>query len=496
MNCGPDNDTKACGAAFVWSVLLLVAMTTLAGCTNLVRPAPVEAPAPAEASAPAEAPSYPIEPQAEKEQQGREPIFTPDENGEAEPPSDRSELPPPTSKPYNLLPLLGLTRKHGGASLGYVGSYTRFIVENADEAIGAATQTEGVHPESPHLCKPDKERCYADEHRGWWARIFGRREVSRVLSVKVKLQNPDMASTATLASASYADKQEGKGETWNTEVNGELYLTPYFRIDSNSMVRIEARINASTTAQSQISGKALAIVQGATDLLSPGSSLLSTLTAPRLTEASQFMDAAISGLLSNELIENSASDFPQALWFDDESRADVLVTIDGWFPPTHKLLDGNLNRIGQWRIRVDDPVISIFSPVKVGACAMEELEAPACIAVFKTLTSSQVLNFRITRDLTLKQTLLADGIVMSAVNQLKQPKKSSASAQEAARILCVQIDEKAQVIGLNRVDAAALVWAFSHDTGLDSERGKALRSRDTSCLAAKLADDLGLNHRE
>lgn len=417
---------------------------------------------------------------------------------------------------FNLLPLLSVRLEKVDHEAGHhIGAYTRLLVKNGNDIIGAGEEKKSADRENSHLSKnrleiiricdgsgkePEKkERCYKDEHQGFWAGLFrvvtgSNKEVSRVLSVKVKLKNPQVDSTKTLAAASYRVGSKYRGETWNTEVNGSQYFTPYFRIENSSLVHIEANINASISSQNQISSKLLNIVQGAAELASPGAALLTVSTSSRLTQISQFTDSSLSSLFSNELAETSSHEVPQSAWFDEKGQGKLLATINGWFPPSKKLTSPELRRIGQWKILADDPIISIFSSSKVSDCAQQEIDHEGYIEcagkkVFPGLSPAQIMNFHISENLTLKQALITDNAISSAINRVN--KTGGESLSQEAYALCGLIDSKAQNIGLNRIDTAALFWAFSYDPLLDEGKGKVMREI-SSCMAAVMARNLGL----
>ena len=405
---------------------------------------------------------------------------------------------------FNLLPLLGVDlEKEPSEPEDHVGAYTRLLVTNVNGTIGANEENKAEKGDSDviRICngsgknEENKERCYKDEHQGFWARLFGGdKEVSRVLSVKVKLKNPHVDSTKTLAAASYRVGSKFRGETWNTEVNGSKYLTPYFRIENSSVANIEANINASTSSQSQISSKLLGIVQGAAELASPGAALLTESTSSRLSQISQFTDSSLSSLFSNELAETSSHEVPQSVWFEENGKGKTLATINGWFPPSKNLTSPELRRVGQWVVRTDDPIISIFSSRKVSDCDQEAkghegyIECAAS-KVFSGVSPTQIMNFEISDSATLTQILITDSAISSAI--IRMNKAEGETVNQEAYALCGLIDSKAQNIGLNRIDAAALFWAFSYDPLLEAEKGEALRG-GSSCMAAVMASDLGL----
>jgi len=394
----------------------------------------------------------------------------------------------------NLLPLLEIVTD---ARLGTVaqtesggtGGYTRFyVVGHLPAEAKAEAEAKAAGKPLPRDCVV--RRCYSNESRTVWERILMGRELARVLSVKVDLRNPTIATTTTLASASY-ESTFSRGESWTTELNGQLLLTPYFRIGNNSVARIEASINATAKGKDQVSGKLLAILQSASELVAPTSALLTSLNAPRINQASQFVEQSLSGLFSNAVVEKSSNEFTPSNWSADQ----LLVTLHADFPmDKNQVTSPTTRRIGTWEIRAAAPIVSIFSrvtalPADRPHCDVECSVRQATLA-FAGIAPSEVLNFPVGENLTLRQALITDTGVLNAIDDLK---KGSGTAESGlARQLCSRLDERVQSLGFNRFDAAAIVWAFSQSAGLDAQKGTKLRDDQGSCQAAALARQVGL----
>ena len=400
------------------------------------------------------------------------------------------------SKTFNILPLLRIEPTLISHSANnqekdqYIGAYTRFYVENqklSTNGKGSLGVDENSSKSAMRNCdQSNNERCYADEHQSWIKRLFVEKQISRVMSLKIQLQNPNVETTTTLASSGYSTKQKNKGESWTTEFNGNLFLTPYFRIDGGSVARIESRINATSSSESQVSNTAFAIVQNGISLATPVSTLLTSYVAPDLTQSAKIMDGAITSLFSNELAEISVNEFPQITWFKSDSPEYSVAAVTGWFPSAHNMTDRNLYKIGSWNIKTTSPVASVFNPKSINS-GFSLLESSK-LALEHT-TPSQILNFPITKDLTLKKVLQTDDAVTNALKMIKD----SAASDDSYKSLCTSIDEKAQAIGLNKYDAAALLWAFSHDSMLTIKQGEKLLN--AKCLPTQLVSQLGLNNK-
>lgn len=400
----------------------------------------------------------------------------------------------------DLMPLLDVRiQKKAIAENFYVGGYTRFYLDD-----------ETTNGSDSNTLKGTDRRKYADEHRRVLSRIVAGRELSRVLSVKMTMKNPALVSAATLASASYSSTFS-KGESWTTEVNSRVFLTPYFRVDSNGLAKLEISINASASSKDQVSSKILPLLQGALQLAAPGSALLTSLNAPRFTQASQFADGALSSLFTQAIVERSSNEYEPSLWFSSEGLAEISAR----FPLDTAIVQSSGRPIGTWTIKAAPPIISIFSvvPVKPSDASADwdkngEGASNQAKRAFQQLSPQYVLSFPVAENLSLKGALLSDNGVAAAMDAIKRlsgdatatsaaTQRSSGSMSEKliddVRELCNRIDEKAQALGLNRFDAAATVWAFSFGADLSSKEGVALRDSRNRCAAAELASAVGLN---
>lgn len=371
--------------------------------------------------------------------------------------------------PVDLLPLLNIGAPDSGeAAPQRIGGYTRFYVEGV-------LHERGVQPDGGTI---DRRR-YNLERRRWYQRWLIGRSLSRVLSIKVTLSQPDISGTTTLASATQQSSRTA-GETWATEVNGRRMLTPYFRVDPNTTVSIETSLNASAAIQGEVSGSILNVMQRAATLLAPSSSLVTTLTEERLQDASDFVDQSISALFAETLAEKSTSDFGPPDW-----RAD-LVEISAYFPKANPADDQDLDHVGTWRVQIEPAIVSIFSSVPLcagsGACDPQAQARTAFIG----LAPYTVLNFRLSDDQTLGSVLRSDTAVAAALTALNGA-ASGERAQEA-RDLCNVVAAKVEALGFNRFDAAAAVWAVGESDMIAAGRTE-LQAAGT-CEASRLFTSL------
>jgi hypothetical protein len=398
----------------------------------------------------------------------------------------------------DILPFLDIQRgSDGGPSP--VGGYVRFLIERVPV--------------------PDPQvRRYATEHRDWLSRFFVGRSFARNLRARIVVNRTNVVtSTVTLASASF-DSNRRQGQSWNTELNDRRFLTPYLRVDPGSTAAVEVTLAANTQVDSDITRNVLSIVEAGARLVAPTGPLVTSLTADRVTQASDFVDRSISALFNESIAERAQNDFAAEQW--NAATGSYLAQVSAYFPMQRPMRDDtNLRNVGQWRIMVTPPVVSIFSDIPLHApedqisadClsrsnkngGTEQLagrDRLACMA-FTGLIPARVLNLQVGEDQTLGQALRGDAGIAAAQQRfaagLATEAASRAGGKErivtgTASELCGLIAERSESLGLNSYDAAAALWAFAWAGGLDGDVAHALSNGNT-CPAARLSERLGLS---
>lgn len=379
----------------------------------------------------------------------------------------------------DMLPFLDLTTdtsRRTGPPLS--DSYTRLIAEGAFQ---------NSHEGSDAIAVRD----YDAEDRPWWARWLLGRSVSRVLTVKATVDRPQLDVTVPLASASHQSNSTA-GERWETEMNGRRNLSPFFRVDASTSMSIAASVNATSSTQNNVTGAVLGIVQQAASLVAPKSKLLTTLNSDRIKQASDFVDQSISALFGQTIIERSVNDFRL-----DGFSSNPYVTIQARFPMQRDITSGDLYLIGEWKIFLEEPIISIFStelrcdPEDAEFdCESDEHAQARAEAAFDGLTPHTVLGLDVGENLDLEASIRAQSNIaatLTAANGADQAETRDA----ATRTLCSQVAAHAEGLGLNRFDTAAVVWAVSQSELVTAEAATSLMAQER-CTAARLAREVGL----
>lgn len=391
----------------------------------------------------------------------------------------------------------------------YIGGYTRFVIE---EETPAGEQ---------------KPRDYDSEDRGWLRRVMSARSLTRVLSIRTVLARPNVSTTTTLMTANQ-ESNSRQGESWTTEQNERLYLTPYFRVSPTSSSTVEVSLNASSAIQGEVTGMVIGMLKEGSKLVAPASTLITSASEARLVQASDYLSNTVSRLFSQTLSEKRSVQFGPGEWGGQSLVIEARL-------PSHRRISGDeAELIGRWRVMAEPAVVSIFNPLPY--CFSDDCSEPAtrwqAREAYRGLSPQTVLNFDLDGAQSVVQAIRSDSAVARALDALARVAPETAeppndggtapasarraqtdqSSQPAARkaailyeelsperrmavnVLCNVIAAKAESLGFNRFDVAAIVWAVGHSDVVSNNDGSALIHPD-NCISSAQAFYLALPAR-
>lgn len=291
-----------------------------------------------------------------------------------------------------------------------------------------------------------------------------------------------------------------EGETWTTEVSSRRALTPYFRIDPDSAVTVEFALTAISQYDGSVASDVLDLVKRAVTLVTPTGALLTSLNSDRFERAAQFTDQSISSFFRESIVEQTSNEFAAATWAGDELASIRLeMPMNNDLTPAAKLADRVL--IGRWTVRAEPALLSIFSDARAGGTgSIATANGDRCAAVtdvqlqrgceaLRQLDPEAVLNFEVDNDVTLSQALAGDPGVTGVRDALVEADERSDNAE--ARKLCGLIANRAQALGFNRIDVAAILWAYARGS-FTTPPARAALSEPGVCAPLALARGRGL----
>ncbi len=292
-----------------------------------------------------------------------------------------------------------------------------------------------------------QQRSYLPEKRNDFARFFLGKHAKKLLSVQLQITPLDVKTNKQLASIERDSTK--KGEVWNTDVENDDILLPYLRIDQSSVVAIDAKLSSTREYNSSIGAGALDIVQRASALINPTTALITTENKDRFTEAANFVDVSINGMLKVSIDEQVHLRVP----LKQSARKQVLAIITLQAPRANDVYpstDFPERTLGQWVIYAEPVRQSMFDDVALGDRISR-----------RTVTSAAILNYLVDDKKTLREALAGVKSLVTARDALV--KADNAAAIDSARSLCRSVAAETQSLGLAPVDAGATAWAYLMD---------------------------------
>lgn len=400
----------------------------------------------------------------------------------------------------------------GGSAISPLGGYTRLEL-----SFLADTDTAKA-----------RERDYSAEERDWLRRYLRGKSVSRLLTLKATLNRPDIARISTLVSMTH-DSSAHQGEKWATEFGTRSALTPYFRIDPDTMVEVEATLNATSKGDGSSVGAVLDLLRRAAEAVAPSTGLVNSITQGGYNKAARLVDQTLDSLFAQAIEERRTADYPAArLDGRDLATLQVTMPMGNDITPSSPKGKANLVHVGSWTIRAAKPLLSIFGDVRLedvspaaktsgadtgadtGTAADTDRKAKngangcqfglAVCGLYGYLTPPTILNYPAAPSISIGQALSAEARITTARDRLiatvAQKKAGNGGADNAdrtaaARALCGEVADAAHRLGLNRYDAAAVVWAYANATFADDAARQGLVGRTTAGVNGKTGTDSG-----
>jgi len=349
--------------------------------------------------------------------------------------------------------------------------------------LGGAASAQAVAPEaeSPELgnggapygysrltlsfrpCLDAPQRTLAPEQRDVLARFFAGKQLDKVLKIKVTV-NPLAVSSATTLSSIH--RKSGKeGEEWTTEVENDSILLPYFRVDSNTLVRIAPDFQSTREYNSSIGAGVLEIVKRASALITPTAPLITTQNVDRFNDAASFVDNSVNGLLRVTINEKPGLTIPMD-GLGDKRRPLAVITLvvptaNDAFPSAARPLIA----VGQWTVWAEGLRPSMLARYNGSGGVIPG-----------SYTASSVMNFSVADKKTLKEALAGSSSVTTARDALIAA--GNKAATDPARVFCRTVASEADSLGLAPLDVGIVTWAALTDLALPKEK---MTSAEAGC---------------
>ena len=310
-------------------------------------------------------------------------------------------------------------------------------------------------------CAAD-QRDYTKEKRDVIKRFFLGKHADKTLTVEVHATPLNVRQNKTLAAINRDSNSEG--ETWDTGVENDEIILPYFAVDRGTLIAIDAKLVSSREYDSTIAGGALELIQKASDAISPTTALITTQNKDRFNKAANFVDSTVDGLLKVKIDEKVRLRVPIAA----PETGQVLAVITLWLPPAndaYRSAKAPEQPVGQWIIYADPLRRSMVDDV--------EVDGPVSRA---STTAATVLNYLVDDDMTLREALAGIPSVVAARDALVGA--DDEGAVDTGRSLCRVVSLEASSLALAPIDAGAAAWAYLTDLALPKDK---MANAETGC---------------
>lgn len=303
-------------------------------------------------------------------------------------------------------------------------------------------------------------RSYLTEDRHWFRRLFAPKTVSKVLTIKTSLPTPNVSTVHTIATVG-RDSSRRVGESWSTEVSNTRWLTPYFRVNSETIINVDINLAASTDYKASISADALDLIKRAAGVISPSATLITSLNKDRFNDAASFVDSSINSFFKESVTERSVNDFQ--INAGNQTLGAIFLNL-----PTANTTLGETTPVGVWLISTDRVIASVFHPAAADQASLANI-----------VSAASIMNFQVGPAQTLQQALAARSNVTVARDAFIGA-NADGNIQAAAAALCQAVSNEAEAIGLAPLDVRAVRWAYAETLALQTNHRKAL---ERSCTA-------------
>lgn len=231
-------------------------------------------------------------------------------------------------------------------------------------------------------------RDYRSERRSVLERFFLGKTRNTTITVKIHMRDPDVDFTLPLLAVDYSGKR-GEGQIFTTTLTRSDMGLPDFRITPTSSANIETTARSSSETDVHATGVVLGTLRDALAIVSPGSSLLTSVNREQVQKTATAYDTALSRLLSSTIAETMTSGRMLSEW-----RAGNAVLISVVIPRSVRTLGSSdaaavgaaQTRRITFRVGMTCPRISIFDTLNV--CEMTHGDARAPVLVSSSFPSS------------------------------------------------------------------------------------------------------------
>lgn len=310
---------------------------------------------------------------------------------------------------------------------GLTGNYTRLVLIRNDHDDGT----------------PMERRDPID-------RLLTQDQAGKVVIARLSLTQPTLTFTTTLGDISWVSGRKGQMSKANIQL--DTFATPFFRVDPETVIKIEFEVVSSAGKNVTLASDALSII-GEFAKPAAGGGLINAENLPQLQRAATGIDAAISKFFKEEMSEKKSVELTPAKLSAQPLTATVRLPF-GW----EVVGNVDVKEFGSWTLLAEAPRKTVFpdSSLKLNDDEKNNF-GPFDPDV------ARINGFHLTPSKTLIEHLSGSEQISAILSDLQTAvaNKETGHQTEAAQLLYFTLVTEAHRLGFNMPDSVAIAQAFA-----------------------------------
>ena len=326
------------------------------------------------------------------------------------------------------------------------------------------------------LVRDDRDRGSPMQRRDPIDRLIKQKQTGKVVIARLSITKPNLSFSTTLGDITWVSGR--KGQIAKSNVQLDTFVTPLFRVDPDTVIRIEFEVVNSAGTNISLASDALAIIGQFAKPAAAGG-LINTENLPQLQRAATGLDTAISKFFKEEVTEKKAIEVTP-LWLRTHPvKASIRLPFD-W----QVLTQGDDSEFGSWSVLAAAPRGTVFAP---STLELDD-ETRALFGAFDP-KAARINGFQLTATKSLIEHLAGSEQVNAIMSDLQSAvaDKNKAHQAEASQLLYAVLVAESQRLGFNEQDCIEIAQAFARSGRVRGNTRTALDELAKIAAAAKKA---------
>jgi len=423
-------------------------------------------------------------------------------------PAASEDLPLQPHTPLVVTPLTQLSdewNKNADTSTYFSDSYTRVIIATRNIAKKPQKQqnrSEDVKEEDVN--NKESDNLYRYQTRNWFSKLWSDKNFAINLSVKISDDTGNLKITTPLLTLQHQSDSKA-GEQFSRSVYHDVRKMPLFLVKKNGkngIITFNFSLKANEERESHAAANALQVALGVAQIVSPETSVITTLTSQANKTKAEAIDSAISKIFTKGLEEQHWTDRDLRLWDSDMTRGAVLSVEIPKSETDWESKETYL--VGDWILSFDYPRPSVFVDWYYCGSQTQKRCKPtrpeAIEAIFNDVEPSDIMSYvlydgSINNIGTIRSYLAQQPWFASSIGEFAGTASSQGGTaaqgvggvnsrkNEIATNFCRNIRNTISSLGLSSVDTHIVVWAVANGMEMPQVAIEAIKSND-DCKAS------------